>query len=166
MISSLRIGKVRIYLEKTMRTEAQHRLGGIVGARGDGGDYEAWLCYQGSDQNGPWGLWLTSGEIDGPAISGFQWRRLRHGEELDRRCKVLSVNNQPKLPLGLSLDMPESTLRGILGKPTLTIGQTLVYFHEQHETIHQLPYTTDSVVTIVLRAGRVLAIDANSTTSN
>src|SRR5579871_210768 len=59
MISSLRIGKVRIYLEKTMRTEAQHRLGGIVGARGDGGDYEAWLCYQGSDQNGPWGLWLT-----------------------------------------------------------------------------------------------------------
>ncbi|HWA94182.1 MAG TPA: hypothetical protein VG844_06240 [Terracidiphilus sp.] len=166
MISSLRIGNVRVDLENTTLNQAQHRLGGTVGSQGDAGNYEAWLCFRGTDKNGAWGLWLTSGEIDGPAIGGFEWRRLQSGEELDRRCKVLSNSHQPKLPLGLSLDMPESAVRGILGKPTLRMKQTLIYFHEHNETIHQLPYTADNIVTIILRAGRVLAIDASLTISD
>ncbi len=166
MISSFRIGSLDIRLGKTTRSEAQHHLGGEIGAKGDASNYEVWLCYRGKDDHGPWGLWLVGGEIDGPAIGSFQWQRLLPGEELDPRCKSLSGGDQPKLPHGISLDMPESQVRVLLGKSTLENGQILIYLHSQKVNIHQLPYTTENLVTFDIQNGVVQAIAANLTTSD
>lgn len=77
MIASLRLSGVTITLEGESELEAlPARFGGEIGSQGDAADSLGWLCLHGSDAVGPWVLWLESGEIDGPYVGGFQWRRV------------------------------------------------------------------------------------------
>lgn len=166
MIASLRVAGFPITLEETALEDARNRFGGTIGKRGDAGDSEAWLCLHGNGPNGPWVLWLTSGELDGPAISGFQWRHLSLNEIPDHRCRFLSGSSVIELPLPLHPGMTATEARKIAGKPTVVRGETLIFFHEQAEVIHNLPYTADNIVSVVLRGGRVLAIEVQKTTTN
>jgi hypothetical protein len=166
MIGKLRIANFQIVLEETELEAAQKHFGGTIGYRGDGGDSEAWLCLHGSDADGPWIFWLTSGDLDGPAIMGFQWRRLPPNETPDRRCGLISPGKGGiELPLALRPGMRESEMRKILGRPSFVSGKTLIYYHEHPETINNLPYSADNMILIVLRDGIVLAIEASKTTT-
>jgi hypothetical protein len=167
MIGSLRVANFPIVLEETKLEDAQRRFGGMIGSCGDAGDAEAWLCLHGRDANGPWIFWLTSGEIDGPAIGGFEWRRLAPNELPDHRCPLLRKGDGGiALPLQLHPGMTEVEMRRILGRPTIARGRTLIFFHEHQETIQNLPYTSENTITIVLRGGLVLAIQVSKTTSS
>jgi hypothetical protein len=167
MIGKFRIANFQIVLEKTELEAAQKHFGGKVGYRGDGGDSEGWLCLHGSDADGPWIFWLTSGELDGPAVTGFQWRRLPSNETPDRRCVLIPPSKGGiELPLALHPGMTEAEMRKIVGKPSFVSGKTLIYSHEHQETIHDLAYTVDNMIAIVLRAGIVSAIETSKSTVN
>jgi hypothetical protein len=167
LIDSLRIANFPVILEKTKREDARKQFGATTGHRGDAGDSEAWICLQGSDANGTWIFWLTSGEIDGPAIGGFQWRRLAPNEIPDRRCPLLRGSEaRISLPLSIHPGMTEAEARKVLGVPTIVRGNTLVFFHEHHEIIDNLPYTSDNLVALVIQNGVVLAIAVSKTTSS
>jgi hypothetical protein len=166
LISELHIGSFPITLEKTTRAEVMKQLGGTEDSRGDAGDFEAWLCFHGTNVSGPWILWLTSGEIEGEEVGGFQWQRLRAGEIPDRRCASLRPNQQPKLPLGLALGMKAADVQHRLGKPTLREGHALTYWHRHDETIDNLPYTSDNIVVVTLSNGTVSGIEVHRTTVN
>ncbi len=166
MIGKLRIANFPVILEETELETARKHFGGSIGSRGEAGDSESWLCLHGSDTNGPWILWLTSGELDGPAIMGFQWRRLPPNETPDRHCGLISQDKGGiELPLALYPGMTEAEMRKILGKPSFVSGKTLIYCHEHQEMIHKLPYTAMNTIAIVLRDGIVLAIEVGKTTT-
>ena len=167
MIGKLRIASFPIVLEETELNAAQKHFGGVIGYRGDGGDSEAWLCLRGRDADGPWLFWLTSGELDGPAIMGFQWRRLVPNETPDRRC-ALAPNDKVgiKLPIALRPGMKEAEVREILGKPSFVSGKTLIYSHDHQETIHDIPYSSNNMIAVVLCGDVVLAIEVAKSTSN
>lgn len=167
MIGSLRVGRFPVILEATKLEDAQRHFGGTIGRRGDGGESEAWLCLHGKDAIGPWVLWLDSGEIDGPAIGGFQWRRLVPDQRPDRRCQLIRKGGGTvELPLAVHLGMTDVEVRKALGHPTLEQNRTFFFFHEHQETIDKLPYTSDNSVAIVIRNGSVSAIEVSKTTSN
>jgi hypothetical protein len=167
MIGKLRIANFQVVLEETELEAARKQFGGTIGYRGDGGDSEAWLCLHGSDAGGPWIFWLTSGELDGPAIMGFQWRRLPANEIPDRRCALIPLDKGGiQLPLLLNPGMTESEMEKILGKPSFVSGKTLIYCHEHREMIHNLPYLSDNLIAVVLRDSIVLAIEVSKSTSD
>jgi hypothetical protein len=62
--------------------------------------------------------------------------------------------------------MTEAEMRKIVGKPSFVSGKTLIYSHEHQETIHDLAYTVDNMIAIVLRDGIVSAIETSKSTVN
>ncbi len=167
MISTLRVGNFRVILENTKLEDVRKHFGGTIGSDGDAGDFQAWLCLRGGDPNGPWILWLTSGETDGPAIGGFEWKRLSPSEVPDRRCRLVSQGSGGiQLPLAIHPGMTEVDVRRVLGRPTVALGMTLFFFHEHQEMIHQLPFTAENAIAIVFRDGKVSVIQVWKSTMN
>jgi hypothetical protein len=167
MIGKLRVANMPIVLEETRLRDAQKRLGGTIGHRGDAGDAEAWLCLHGVDAKGSWILWLTSGEIDGPAIGGFQWKRLALDEIPDRRCRLIPREmGGIELPLALHPGMTEAEVRKTLGRPTLARGRELIFWHEHQEVIQGISYTSDNTVGVNFNDGIATEVDVVKTISN
>ena len=167
MIGTLRLANIPIILEETTLENVQKHLGGTLGSRGDAGEAEGWLCFHGRDAEGQWIFWLTSGELDGPAISGFQWRSLSPGERADSRCHQLPHDNGGiELPLAIHLRMTEIETRQILGKPTFVRGKLRIFSHEHEQVIRNVTYSISNDIALVLRDGVVWAIEVARTTSN
>jgi hypothetical protein len=167
MIASLRVSGVTIPLEEETELETmQSRFGGEIGSQGDAADSLGWLCLYGSDGIGPWVLWLESGEIDGPYIGGFQWRRVSHSSRFDERCSALPDTSEVRLPIGLGLGTSEAKVIRILGRPTSRRGDTLLYEHEHDELIRGEQFFSTNTVIVALRGGVVRAIQAVKTTTN
>ena len=147
--------------------DAQKRFGGTIGDRGDAGDAIGWLCLDGSNKNGPWILWLISGEINGPTIGGFQWRRLSPGETPDRRCsRIPDDKGGIELPIALHFGMTEAEVQKLLGRPTVTRSKTFFFSHEHEAVIDKEKYTVSNDVAVVFRGGRLWEIEVVKTTSN
>jgi hypothetical protein len=167
MIVSLRVADMPIILEDTKLEDAHMRFGGKIGSRGDAGDAEGWLCLHGTDTDGPWIFWLTSGEVDGPAIDGFQWRRLSPNEVPDHRCRLIPQGKEGiKLPIAIRLGITEQEVKQLLGQPSYTRDKTLIFSHEHHKLINKEPYTVSNDVAVVLRDGMVWAMEVASSTSD
>jgi hypothetical protein len=166
MIVALKVADFPIILEKTELEAAQRRFGGTIGSRGDAGDAEGWLCLYGRSAKGRWMLWLTSTEMNGPSIGGFQWRRLSPNESPDRRCSTIPKGSGIKLPIALHLGMSEQEVRRILGRPTFVRGKVLIYCHDHSQLIDGATYDASNNVALVLRNGAVWVIKASKTTSN
>jgi hypothetical protein len=167
IIGSLRVANLPIVLEKTNLEDVKKRFGGTIGNRGDGGESLGWLCLYGSDKGGPWILWLTSGEIDGPTIGGFQWRRLSTRETPDRRCsQIPDDKGGVALPIALHLGMAEAEVQAILGRPTVMRGKTFFFCHEHQTVIRKEAFTVSNDVAIVFRDGGASAIEVAQTTGN
>jgi hypothetical protein len=165
MLAALRISDFPISLESTPIEDVRTTLGGTIGRRGDGGGFVEWLCFHGKDPSGQWVLWLDGGEINGGTVGGFQWQRVDKGAVFDPRCRRLG-DAQVELPITLRLGIGEAELRKNLGRPTVTHGDRLIYIHEHQEAIQGEPFTSNNTVGIVLRAGKVWAIEAAKTTTN
>lgn len=167
MIGTLRVADVPIILEETNLKDAKKRFGAIIGSRGDAGEALGWLCLHGSDADGTWILWLTSSEMDGPHIGGFQWRRLAANEIPDRRCALLPQDKSGiQLPIALHPGMTAAEVQKVLGQPTVKRGKTLFFCHEHQRVVRKENYTVSNNVAIVFRDGLVWAIEAAKTTSN
>jgi hypothetical protein len=167
MIPSLRVSDVTIPLEEDTKLEdLQTRFGGKIGAQGDAADSLLWLCLYGIDSAGPWVLWLESGEVDGPYVGGFQWRRVSHSAQFDQRCSALPDTSEVDLPIDLGLGASEAKVIKILGRPTSRRGNTLLYEHEHDELIRGEQFTSFNTVIVALRGGVVWAIDVTKTTTN
>ena len=65
MVSTFRVSRFDITLEKTSMKDVQQRLGGVIGEKGDANDASEWLCFHGANAMGGWVLWLESGEVNG-----------------------------------------------------------------------------------------------------
>ncbi len=167
MIGTLRIDNMPINLEETKLEDARKHFGGTIGSRGDAGDAEAWLCLHGSDVNGPWIFWLTSGEIDGPSIGGFQWRRLSSSEKPDRRCRSLpNEGGGIRLPLAIHPGMTKLEVQQILGMPTYVRNNTQFFSHEHQRIIGKETWTVSNDMALVFRYGVVWAMEVAKTTSD
>lgn len=167
MIASLRVSGVTITLEEDSELEALPRMfGGEIGSQGDAADSLGWLCLYGSDSAGPWVLWLESGEIDGPYVGAFQWRRVSRSAQFDERCSALPDTSEVKLPIGLGLGSSEAKVIRILGRPTSRRGNTLLYEHEHDKLIRGEQFFSSNVVIVALRGGVVWAIQVAKTTTN
>jgi hypothetical protein len=167
MIGSLRVAGLPIVLEKTNLEDAHKHFGGTIGSQGDASESLGWICLDGRDKEGAWILWLFSGEIDGPAIGGFEWRHLSTSEKPDHRCSHLPKNSIGiELPIVLHLGMTEAEVRTLLGSPTAAREMTLFYCHEHQTVIRKEDYTVSNNVAIVFRKGAVWAIEVTKTTSN
>jgi hypothetical protein len=167
IITRLTVAGWPIELEETELERARMHFGLVVGSRGDASEALSWVCFQGSDEGGPWAIWLTSGEIDGAAIGGFQWQRISPNFRVDRRCKSLDAQQGAvELPIRLHLGMAESEVIAALGPPSGRHHHSAIYYHEHNLTLHNLPYTADNDVLITYDAGKVAMIAVNYTVAS
>lgn len=163
MVTALRLGSMSIRLERTELAAVRERFGGEQGQRGDASTSLRWVCYGGQDAGGRWALWLTSGEIDGPSIGSFEWRRVDPNAQFDPRCALLpngtTITFSPTL---LRLGMSQQDVLHRLGSPTLRRGNILDFEHmEQQKT-----YSVSNSVEVRLRNGTVDFILGAETISN
>ena len=165
-IPTLRLGDFLVTLDETKLRETAKHFGVAPGSRGDAGDAESWICLGGSDTRGRWVIWLTTSEINGEAIGGFAWRLLSPSEILDHRCRMLSKDDEIKLPLALDLTMTEGATRKLLGRPTAADGGTLFYCHAHEKTINRFIYTISNDLAIRFRDHVVWAIEVSKSSSN
>jgi hypothetical protein len=166
MIASLKIDGANIKLENTNLADMHRRFGSVIGQSGDASEFLAWLCLHGSDPSGPYVLWLTSGEINGPAIGGFTWQHLERGAHPDPRCHALSPAAAVHLPIPIRLGMTQSAIEKLLGPPSARQGGIVMYIHEHNLTLHNLPYTSTNTVEVDYKNGVVSAIAADKTTTD
>lgn len=138
----------------------------MAASKGDAGDWEGWLCYQGSDHAGQWVFWLTSDEINGDAIGGFIWKRVEPEESVDSRCKIIAGPDPIKLQFSLYLGMMEADVIRILGRPTSARRSEVFYSHSHEETIRAERYMIDNGLEINTRSGIVVQIAAFETSSD
>lgn len=164
MITTLRIGKVSIVLEKTLLKDAAKDLGGVIGSSGDASESLQWLCFHGSDTGGRWALWLESSEMVGGTINGFALQRIPNEATVDRRCRTEGAHVD--LPIRLKIGSTESEVRALLGEPTSKYHNTLLFNHEHEEKVRNEPFTASNDVYVLLRDGSVWTIQAWKTTSN
>jgi len=167
MIASLRVSDVTIRLEEDSELEAlPARFGGEIGSQGDASESLGWLCLHGVDAKGPWVLWLESGEIDGPYVGAFLWRRGSHSSRFDDRCAALPDTSKVELPIDLGLGASEAKVIQTLGRPSSRKGDILFYKHEHNESIRGETFTSSNTVVVALRHGVVHAIAVSKTTIN
>lgn len=161
MITTLRVAKVPVVLEKTELKDVQRRLpGGIIGQSGDASEAVAWLCFYGSDENGRWAFWLDSSEIGGLRwIDGFTLQRIGNNTRMDRRCRMIREDEGGiELPIALRLGQTEMQVRKILGRPTVKYRSTLIFDHQHEETVHNEHVTVSNLVAVSFRGGVVWSI--------
>jgi hypothetical protein len=159
---------MRIILEKTKLEDVRKRFSGVLGYRGDASQALAWLCLFGNDASGGWVFWPTSGEMGGTSvIDGFQWRRLSSHERPDHRCRLLpSESGGVQLPISLHLGSSEEEVRHLLGRPTWSRGNLMIFDHEHSVIIRQENWIASNTVAFLIRDGSVWAIEASKITSN
>jgi hypothetical protein len=167
MIGTLLVANLPIFLESTTLEDVHKRLGGTIGVSGDPAKSDSWLCFVGKDTGGSWIFWLTSHAAQGPAIAGFQWRRMAANETPDRRCRLLKESDGGiELPIGLYPGMSEGEARKVLGDPSLIQGETLVFECRHQETRNDVSHTLDNTIAIVIHDGMVVAIQVSKATSS
>jgi len=165
MVGTLRVSKFPIEFEETKLDDVGKSLGGTIGHTGDAAAYLERLCFQGTNSEGRWVLWLESGEIDGRAVGSFQWQRLAKDADLDQRCRMLQ-HAEVELPIAVRLGTAEKEVLKTLGAPTVRRGERLIYVHEHEETIGGEQFTSYNIVAVLLRGGKVLAIEVSKTVSS
>lgn len=161
IVRALQVSDKTVVLEETKLMDIQAHFTAIIGNRGEAGDYLEWLCFYGAHHK--WVLWLTGGEIDAGAISGFQWHLVPAGAQIDGRCRQLT-DSAVTLPNTVRLGMTERDLFHVMGQPTKRQGQRLLYVHEEELTIRNQPYTETNVVVVDIRQGVVSAIAVSKST--
>jgi hypothetical protein len=167
MVGAFRVSNFPIEFEQTKIDDVRTRLGGIIGHKGDAGEYREWLCFHGKNSEGRWVLWLENGEIDGGRVGSFRWERLPTNAELDQRCRILQRKaGGIVLPISLRLGTTEKEVLKTLGTPTVRRGDRLIYIHEHDETIRGEPFTSNNIVEVRLRGGTVCAIEVSKTVSS
>jgi hypothetical protein len=158
IISSLKVASLRVVLDETPMQRVADKLGMKAGRKGDAGESLKWLCFHGEDTGGRWMLWLQSGEMNGGAVGGFQWRRIDADRRVDSRCRKLKPG-QFKLPIALRLGMQEAEVRSILGAPSGRAGDLLPFHHEHSEVDVDLHYSVSNTVNVLLGKGAVTAVE-------
>jgi hypothetical protein len=105
-------------------------------------------------------LWLESSEMGvGRWIDGFALKRVDPAARFDPRCKMIrDEDGGIELSSGLRLDITETQVREVLGKPTARFRSTLIFDHERPTTIRSVPYAEYNTVYIGFRGGVVTAI--------
>jgi hypothetical protein len=167
MIASFHLANMEITLEETTLDSVKTHLGADMGQRGDASEALQWLCFNGTDANGLWALWLESDEMGGGSVDGFALQRLDNDARVDRRCRMLRKGYGAfGLPIPLRLGMTEMQVRHLLGKPTLRYRNTMMFDHDHQETIHNEPFTVSNTVAVGVRRGVVWAIQVWKVTSN
>lgn len=157
MITTLRVAGVQIILDQTPLIDAQKKLGGTIGQRGDASESLHWLCFYGTDKNGRWALWLESDEMGGGSIDAFTLQRIDRNAKPDRRCRGVS-DGGINLPIKLDVGLTETQVRKTLGTPTAKFRDTLIFDHEHQETVRNELFTESNIVAVALRRGVVWAI--------
>ena len=164
--ATLHVGAFLVALDETNLRDTAKHFGALLGSKGDAGDALDWICLGGIDSHGRWVMWLTSAEINGEAIGGFEWRRLSPDESLDHRCRILPRSDGVRLPIALNLGLTESTTRKTLGQPTDARDGTLFYCHEHEETIDKVTYTISNDIVLRFRDNVLWAILVSKSSSN
>jgi hypothetical protein len=167
IITRITVADFPIQLEDTELDVVAKHLNVTTGHQGDASEFLAWLCLHGKDKEGPWGLWLTSGEIDGPMIEGFQLQRLTTSAALDSRCRSLNDSSRSiSLPIPIHLGMTESQVQAVLGKPSSRFGDASIYVHEHGLQLHGEPYTAGNSVILSYKNGELWRIVVHYTISS
>lgn len=165
MVSNLTVAGASVVLETTPLRTIATRFSATIGRRGDAGDSVRWLCFHGSDSGGQWALWLESYEIDGGTVGGFEWQQIGNGAVFDRRCRTLSAGSV-ELPRGLRLGLTSEEVKTVLGRPTAARGEVAIYVHSHKLSLRGKPFTSENVVQVVFRQGKVQSIDVSKTTTD
>ncbi len=156
IITQITVAGFPIQLEDTELDAVAKHLRVATGHQGDASESLAWLCLHGEDKEGPWGLWLTSSEIDGPMIGGFQLQRLTSGAALDIRCSSLNDSSRSiSLPIPIRLGMTESQVQAVIGKPSSRFGDASIYVHEHGLRLHGESYIADNSVIVSYKNGEL-----------
>lgn len=167
IITSLKVSGISIRLEHTHLDTVGRSLQAPVGSRGDASEALGWVCLYGRDDKGLWGLWLMSGEIDGPAIGSFQWQRFPSDAMFDHRCKFVPDSAHAiDLPVHIRLGMTASQVESAIGTPTSKFQNIQVFSHEHSLTSKGEPYSADNGVFIRYDNDTVSAMLVNYTISS
>ena len=108
-----------------------------------------------------------SGEIDGPAIGGFQWQQFPSDARFDHRCRFLDNSvTAIDLAVDIRLGMTASQVEAVLGRPTSKFHNTRLYSHEHRVTVKGERYSADNDVFIRYDNDAVSAMVVNYTISS
>jgi hypothetical protein len=168
MIGSLRISGMPIVLESTNLEDVRRHFGGVAGTVDEIKESRAWLCYQGSNGDRHWIVWLTSSKAEGRTkINGVQWETLGADESPDSRCVTLPKDGGGiQLPVAVYPGMKGEEARQALGEPTLTRSNLLIFFHERRKSLFRPKSMVRNTMGVALRDDIVQEIDVEKTTSN
>lgn len=160
LITKLRVAEFTVVLEETKLSDVQSHLGGTMGQRGDASEALAWLCLHGRDDGGSWVLWLEAGAVHGGTVGAFQLRHLDATTQVDKRCQpILNSTRGIELASGIRLGLPRAETIRILGRPTTSAGNTLLYAYEHQEAIRGETATASNRLTIGFRNAVLDAVD-------
>ena len=166
-VSSLKIDGFTVVLEETDLQAVQHHFGAVIGHEGDAGDSVQWVCLTGQSAGQRLVLWVESSEIDGGKVGGFHMRRIDDGVQTDPRChKVDSALAVLAFPKAIHIGITERDLLKTLGEPTARNRDALLFSHDQKVVIRREPYDSENDVVVLMREGRVYAVQVRKTTSS
>jgi hypothetical protein len=156
-MTTLRIGTQQIVFEQTPLDSLQLLLHtGPIGQAGDAGAFVQWLCFNGGTGHDQWVLWLEAGEMDAGTISIFHIVSVPPDSRIDHRCTELHSADTLALPRGLSLGQEESTVHRLMGPPSGSVGDTLVYSFERRPPAKAAVRTSIVLVTSARRLVQIL----------
>jgi hypothetical protein len=159
LVTSLRVADFTVVLEETKLADVRSRLGGSIGQRGDASGALEWLCFHGRDNRGSWVLWLESGEIHGRTVGAFQLRSIDASAQVDKRCPLLDATRAIEVASGIRLGLARAKTIEILGRPTKSAGDTLLYAHEHRDGTRGQPATASNRLIIRFRNEILDAVD-------
>lgn len=129
LITTLHLGPDSVVLQETeLAAVRRHLRTGPIGQRREGGSYREWLCLRGGSGENTWVLWLESGPMGAGLIEGFHLVSLPATARTDARCSRLSASIRIVTgPKSIALGARDSTVLHLLGVPSASAGDTLVY---------------------------------------
>jgi hypothetical protein len=152
MVSSFKIGATSVVFEQTELGDLARAFGVAMGHQGDASESLQWFCLTGTAKQGPWVLWLTSGEIDGGRVGGVQLQSLLRGQRVDSRCGLWRSEAIPiEMPVTLRLGMPRREVIRALGSASASAEELLEYVH-QHEERRAEPKAPEAPVFIAMNS--------------
>jgi hypothetical protein len=166
MVSSVKLNGFPIVLEETHLQAVQQHFGAVIGHEGDASESVQWVCLTGQTEGQAWVLWTASSEIEGGEVDGFQIRRIGADVQVDPRCRnVGAAVAFAAVPKPVRVGMTERDLLKTLGQATARNRDALFFAHQHKVVIGGELYDVENDVVVLLREGKVYAVQVWKTTS-
>jgi hypothetical protein len=179
-VNQVNLGNFTLNLEQTTLDQVLYEAGvGTIQLRGDAGDSEHWICFAVSSQNQSQRIWVSAGELGGPAHSAYLLYAEAYKQPLEEShlCPELPKKMRPiSIDSTIWLGSSGDKLLKKFGSPSKKYGQWWIYsysgrassaiknsFEKKRDTTE---YDIQGVLSVRIVDGRIVTLYASKTSTN